>query len=67
MYWRHKASIVGFPRQGVPLDARAVLDGSTHDGETYFPHVEKVFDTYPGIKESVKRALYDSACDGKEI
>ena len=67
MYWGHKASIVGFPRQGVPLDARAVLDGSTHDGETYFPHVEKVFDTYPVIKGSVKRALYDSACDSKDL
>jgi hypothetical protein len=67
MYWGHKASIVGFPRQGVPLDARAVLDGSTHDGETYFPHVEKVFDTYPAIKETVKRALYDSACDSKDL
>ncbi|GAX62558.1 dTDP-4-dehydrorhamnose 3,5-epimerase and related enzymes [Candidatus Scalindua japonica] len=67
MYWGHKASIVGFPRQGVPLDARAVLDGPTHDGETYFPHVEKVFDTYPVIEESVKRALYDSACDSRDL
>ncbi|MCR4292793.1 MAG: hypothetical protein NUV76_07935 [Candidatus Kuenenia sp.] len=67
MYWGHKASIVGFPCQGVPLDARAVLDGPTHDGETYFPHVEKVFNTYPVIKESVKRALYDSACDNKDL
>ncbi|MCP5003731.1 MAG: hypothetical protein GY941_07220 [Planctomycetes bacterium] len=67
MYWGHKASIVGFPRQGIPLDARAVLDGSTHDGETFLPHVEDVFDTYPVMKGSVKRALYDSACDIKDL
>jgi hypothetical protein len=67
MYWSHKASIVGFPRQGVPLDARAVLDGPTHDGETFLPHVEEVFYTYPVIKELVKRALYDSACDSKDL
>ena len=42
MYWAHKASVLGFPRQGIALDARAVLDGSTHDGETYLPHVEQV-------------------------
>ncbi len=36
IYWGHKASIVGFTCQGVPLDARAVLDWSTHDGETLF-------------------------------
>jgi hypothetical protein len=67
MYWGHKASIVGFPRQGVPLDARAVLDGATYDGETYLPHVEKVFEMYPVIEESVKTALYDSACDSKDL
>ena len=26
MYWGHKASVLGFPRQGVPLDARAIRD-----------------------------------------
>ncbi len=67
MYWGHKASIVGFPCQGVPLDARAVLDGSTHDGETFFPHIKEVLDTYPVIGKSVKRVLYDSACDSKDL
>ena len=38
MYWGHKASILGFPRQGVPLDARAVQDATTNDGETIYPH-----------------------------
>jgi hypothetical protein len=67
MYWGHKASVIGYPDQGVPLDARAVTDASTFDGETFYPHVEKLFEMYPEIKPSVKRVLYDSACDIKEL
>jgi hypothetical protein len=62
-YWGHKASIVGLPRQGIALDAVAVMDAATHDGQTFFPHVEKVFAQYPEITGSIKRVLYDSACD----
>lgn len=67
MYWGHKASVLGFPRQGIPLDARAIKDAATHDGETFYPHVEKLFEMYPEIQSSVKRVLYDSACDSSEI
>ena len=67
MYWGHKASVLGFPRQGIPLDARAVTDAATYDGETFYPHVEKLFEMYPEIQSSVKRVLYDSACDSSEI
>ncbi len=67
MYWAHKASIIGFPRQGVPLDAVTISDASTFDGETLYPHVEKLFDDLPEIKSSTKRILYDSACDNKEL
>ncbi len=67
MYWGHKASILGFPRQGVPLDAPAVQDATTNDGETIYPHVESLFEMYPEIKGSVKRVLYDSACDNKKL
>ena len=67
MYWAHKASIIGFPRQGVPLDAVPISDASTFDGETLYPHVKRLFDDLPEIKSSVKRILYDSACDNKEL
>ncbi|MFQ5561650.1 MAG: hypothetical protein ACE5FU_13865, partial [Nitrospinota bacterium] len=67
MHWGHKASIIGFPRQGVPLDAAAVSDASTFDGETFFPHVKKVLEELPEIEPYVERALYDSACDSKEL
>jgi hypothetical protein len=68
MYWGHKASVLGFPRhRGVTLDARAVQDAATNDGETFYPHVESLFKTYPEIKGTVKRVMYDSACDSKEL
>ena len=59
MYWGYKASVLGFPRQGIPLDARAITDAATHDGETFYPHVEKLFETYPEIRPSIKRVLYE--------
>ena len=31
MYFGHKASVIGFPDQGVALDAIALSDGATHD------------------------------------
>ncbi len=67
MYWGHKASVLGFPRQGVPLDAAAVTDAAIFDGETLYPHVERLFDNVPEIKPCIKRVLYDSACDDKDL
>lgn len=67
MYWGHKASILGLPRQGVPLDAVAIADAATFDGETFYPHVERLFATIPEISPWIERVLYDSACDNKEI
>jgi hypothetical protein len=66
-YWGHKASILGLPKQGIAIDAVAISDGATHDGQTFFPHVEKVFGDYPELAGSVKRVLYDSACDDSEL
>jgi hypothetical protein len=45
--WGHKASILGFPMQGIPLDAAAEADGATHDGETLFSHVVRLLAQYP--------------------
>ena len=63
MIWGHKASVIGLPKQGIPIDAVAVADAASHDGQTFFPHVEKVFGHYPEIAQSTQRVLYDSACD----
>jgi len=63
MHWGHKGAIVGLPRQGVAIDAIAVADAATHDGRTFFPHIEKVFQDYPILAQSVQRVIYDSACD----
>lgn len=67
MHWGHKASILGLPRQGVPLDAAAVLDAATFDGETLYPHVKKLFEEHPELEPWIERVLYDSACDNKEL
>jgi hypothetical protein len=55
------------PKQGIDLDAVAIRDVSTHDGQPFFPHVEKVFACYPELAGSVERVLYDSACDDGEL
>jgi hypothetical protein len=63
MIWGHKASIIGLPKQGIAIDAVAISDAATHDGQTFFPHVEKVLKDHPDLAKSVRRVLYDSACD----
>ena len=65
--WGHKASILGLPLQGIPLDARCVADASTNDGQTFFPHVALLFKDYPELKYWFDKALYDAACDDKEL
>ncbi len=67
MYWGHKASVLGFPIQGIPLDIIAVSDASTHDGKTFYPHIELLFQNIPEIKTNIKTVIYDSACDSKEL
>ena len=67
MVWGHKASVIGLPQQGIALDAVAIRDAATHDGQTFYPHVMKVFDQYPELTTSVERVLYDSACDDAEL
>ena len=63
MYWAHKASVIGLPKQGIAIDAVAMMDAATHDGQTFLPHAKDVFERYPELTASVKRVLYDSACD----
>jgi len=67
MYFGHKASVVGFPDQGVALDAVAMADGATHDGQTFLPHVKNLFEKLPIIQPHIKAALYDSACCDEKL
>jgi len=67
MHWGQKASIIGLPKQGIPLDAAAVTDGAIHDSQTLLPHVEKLFAELPELREWTERVLYDSACDSQEL
>ena len=67
MHWGHKASILGLPRQGVPLDAVAAAVAATFDGETLYPHVERLFENLPEMQDWIDRVLYDSACDNKDL
>jgi len=67
IYWGHKAGVLGFPEQGIALDMVAISDGATFDGETLYPHVEQLFGNIPEIQPSIKRVLYDSACDNKDL
>jgi hypothetical protein len=53
--------------QGIPLDAIAVADAATHDGETFFPHVVRLFAQYPQVRSWIDTVLYDSACDSQPL
>ncbi len=44
-------------QQGIALDAVAIRDAATHDGQTFYPHVEKVFDQNPELTSTVERVL----------
>ncbi len=67
MIWGHKASIIGFPSQEIALDAVAVADAATFDGETFHPHVSSLFENLPEIAPWIDTALYDSACDSDAL
>jgi hypothetical protein len=59
IYWGHKASILGFPQQGIALDVVPIVDSATHDGKTLLPHIKQLFSLYPSIKQTVKTVLYE--------
>ena len=67
MIWGHKAAVLGLPRQGIALDASAVADAATFDGETLLPHVEMLFQNLPEVQPWIDRLLYDSACDDRKL
>ena len=58
---------VCLPLQGIPLDAIAVSDAATFDGETFLPHVKSLFEHLPEVQPWIDRVLYDSACDSRPL
>lgn len=66
-HWGHKASIIGMPSQGIPLDAVAVADAASFDGKTFFPHMIRIFGKMPELNGKIDRALYDSACCDEDL
>lgn len=66
-FWGHKAAILGLPSQGIPLDAIAVADAATFDGETFFPHIVRLFAQYPEVQSWIDTVIYDSACDSQGL
>ncbi len=61
MIWEHEVCVIGLPQHGIPLDA--IADAATNHDPTFLPHANKVLEQHPGLRESIERVLYDSACD----
>lgn len=61
MYWAHKASVLGLPRQGVPLDAVAVSDAATFDSRTLMPNLRRLFERLPETRDWFEYVLDDGA------
>ena len=66
-YWAHKASILVLPRQGIPLDAVALVDAANHDSKTLIPHLGRLFEKLPSISPWFTHVLDDSAANDHEL
>ena len=67
MYWAHKAAILSLADQGIVLDAVAVADAATHDGQTLYEHIVRLFKDYPQTQDWISHALADAAYDDEKI
>jgi hypothetical protein len=67
MRWAHKASTTSFAGQEILLDAVAMNDAASHDSRSIVPHLERVFDRHPELRDKVTRVLDDGALDDAEI
>lgn len=63
MHWAHKASTFGLPGQSILVDAIAMSDAASHDSTSLVPHLARVFELYPVLKNKVKVVLDDGAAD----
>ncbi|MBI4864965.1 MAG: transposase [Candidatus Riflebacteria bacterium] len=64
-YWAHKAAVLS-TTSGIPLDASAMTDAATHDGQPVVPHLEMFFNTYPDLQDVFGNLLSDTAYDDDE-
>jgi hypothetical protein len=60
-YWAHKASVVGFPKSHIPIDAAAVNYAATNDGQTLKPHLQRLQQHVPSVVEQADRIFADGA------
>jgi hypothetical protein len=67
MYWAHKASTLGFPRQQVLLDAAAMSDAAAHDSQSILPHLGRLFTRHPDLRGMIERLLDDGAADDETL
>lgn len=67
MYWGHKASTLGFAGQEVLLDAVAMSDAASHDSQSLHPHLNRLFQRHPDLREHVTRVLDDGAADDRTL
>ncbi len=44
-----------------------MADAATNDGETLFPHIERLLDMLPELRTWIDTVLYDSACDHSSL
>lgn len=67
MHWAHKASVLGLPDQGVPLDAVAMSDAPTHDSQSLIPNVLRLYQEIPDLPDWFRYLLDDSAAYDQEL
>jgi len=67
MHWAHKASTLGFPGQEILLDAVAMSDAASHDSKSLEPHLQRLFDRHPNLRQIVTRVLDDGAADDVDL
>jgi hypothetical protein len=67
MYWGHKASTLSLAEQEVLLDAVAMSDAASHDSQSLVPHLSRLLQRHPDLRELVTRVLDDGAADDSQL
>jgi hypothetical protein len=65
--WAHKASVISFAGQEMPIDAVAMSDAASHDSNSLVPQLDRVFEHHPELKGKIGRILDDSAADNASL
>lgn len=67
MYWGHKASTFSFATQEILLDAVPLSDAASHDSESLYTHLPRLFQLHPELRNIVTRVLDDGAADDQDL